>query len=80
MTTITSRVPVEPSENVSKRVVTVGYVASSVGRGAWGQTWGETWGRAWFNIAAATPASPSPNNTARISGDVTENATKRIPD
>jgi len=80
MTTITSRVPVEPSANASKRIATEGAIASSVGSDAWGGTWGRTWGRTWFTGAIATPASPAPDNTARISGDVTVNATKRVPD
>ncbi len=84
MTTLTPRIGSPPSANSTKRVATSGEVGgsdASLGGDTWGGTWHGAWGRTWLSATpavAATPASPAPHNTARISGSATANNTKRV--
>jgi len=84
MTTLTPRIPSAPSSANTRRVATTGEVGgspASLGGDTWGNTWHGAWGRTWLSVTpavAATPASPAPDNTARISGAITANNTKRV--
>jgi len=84
MTTLTPRISSAPSADNTKRVATTGEVGGSpafLGGNTWGNTWGGTWGRTWLSLTpavAATPASPAPDNTARISSAPSANNTKRV--
>lgn len=80
----TPRISSAPSADNTKRVATSGEVAAVpafLGGDTWGNTWHGAWGRTWLSVTpavAATPASPAPNNTARIGAAPTANTTKRV--
>lgn len=84
MTTLTPRIPSAPTAANTRRVATTGEVGgspASLGGDTWGNSWGGTWGRTWLSLTpavAATPASPAPDNTARIGSAPTANNTKRV--
>ncbi len=90
MTTITKRVSGTITEGKTKRVdyfgatdITPGTLANDTWGGTWGGvgTKGLTWGKAWFTggpEVPAIPAAPAVDVAQRVSGDITENTTKRV--
>ena len=70
--TVTKRVTEAPSGSTTARV-TRSTVSNSI-YDAWGGSWGDTWGLSWLVSVGLT----SLGHTARVSGAITENTTKRV--
>lgn len=90
-TTLTKRLSGLLSANNTKRVATTGATAgasASIGGNTWGNSWGfllaqphRCWGSTWSTSTpgtAGSAASPSQNNTVRVSGTPAGTITQRV--
>lgn len=85
-TTTTKRVTSAAADASSKRVLTSGASAASLGSDAWGGTWGGvgtkdySWGKTWYTSAVAITESPLISSTKRVVSAIAASLTKRITD